>query len=126
VAIASQIANKPADQVFRFYSHLVETVKLLPRDVEMIKVYVKVRLDFRCRPPRINQKLDELPVALAIESLGDIGHHRDGCSSHLIPQSKVFGQLTSFRHLVNSLRKLPSFFPGIDILKPRDFSLLYV
>jgi len=89
----------------------------LPGGITLIETGDEVVLELVERAPALATKLNVLLIMIPSIPLGDVGRHRDGCSSHLTPKTILLLLRETLHNGINSSANLSADLPSLNICK---------
>jgi hypothetical protein len=95
-----------------------EIVKLRLGQQPDVKCHVELGAYFRSRTLCDAEEPAELHLSSSIETLSDVGHHRDGCSTDLVAKGEVLGKWTGAGDTVDRRSQHACFAPRLEVLEP--------
>ena len=112
-----EVGDEGSDFGVGLAGEIVEPLELVGINVFLVECDVEFALDFGAGTLGIPQELDELFVATAIKTFGNVVHEGTGGPLDLVFESEVPGQLAFFGDAVNQMRQFPAHLPRLDVFE---------
>ena len=117
----AEVSHETADQARNALGQLVGLIELSLSDVGLVECTIELIFDFTGGAFGMGEKLNELAVASALKSLGDIRTDGDCRAADLVNQREIGGKRLGLGKSIDGLSQLARRLPRLNVLKPLNF-----